>query len=336
MSEPVTHAIIGNLREDFFITPSGEAHLHVLGGNAVYAAAGARLWAEGVGLVSRVGANYPRPWLDQLKARGLDTRNVKVLPDPHDTRTFYAYLSHEERQDTDPMSHFARIGQPLPRELIDYETSTAGQESRDRFSPLAVRPSDLSESILNARAFHLAPMDFMTHRTVPEAVRRAGVRYVTLDPSVRYMQPSFHHDLRYLVSGLDAFLPSEMEMRAYFHDDLLDLWEAATAFGALGARIVVVKLGPRGQSVYETDSGRKWHVPAYPAAVRDVTGAGDAYCGGFLAGLSQTDDPVEAALRGAISASIVVEGLGALYALGAMPGLAEARLKSLREAVRRI
>ncbi|MBI3362028.1 MAG: hypothetical protein HY023_13070 [Chloroflexi bacterium] len=336
MSEPITHAIIGNLREDYFITPAGEAHVRVLGGNAVHAAAGARLWTDGVAVVSRVGSNYPKPWLDQIKARGLDVSHVKVLAEPHDTRTFYAYLSHEERQDTDPTSHFARIGQPLPRELIDYEASTIGQESRDKFSPLAVRPSDLSEAILDARAVHLAPMDFMTHRTVPETLRRAGVRYVTLDPSVRYMQPSFHHDLRYIVSGLDAFLPSEMEVRAYFRDDLTDMWEAAATFGALGARIVVVKLGPRGQYVYETDSGRQWHVPAYACVVRDVTGAGDAYCGGFLVGLSQTGDPVESALRGAISASIVIEGLGALYALDSTPGLAQARLKSLREAVRRI
>jgi ribokinase len=70
--------------------------------------------------------------------------------------------------------------------------------------------------------------------------------------------------------------------------------------------------------------------------VRDVTGAGDAYCGGFMVGLSETGDPVEAALRGAISASITVEGIGATYALGTTPGLAEARLRSLRDSVRRV
>jgi ribokinase len=75
-------------------------------------------------------------------------------------------------------------------------------------------------------------------------------------------------------------------------------------------------------------------VPAYPAKVRDVTGAGDAYCGGFLAGLVQTHAPLEAALRGTVSASLVIEGVGAMYALDSTPGLAEARLQSLRDLVR--
>jgi sugar/nucleoside kinase (ribokinase family) len=70
--------------------------------------------------------------------------------------------------------------------------------------------------------------------------------------------------------------------------------------------------------------------------VTDLTGAGDAYCGGFLAGYRQTYDPVQAALFGGISASLVVEGSGPFYALDALPGLAQARLEALRETVHRI
>jgi ribokinase len=68
----------------------------------------------------------------------------------------------------------------------------------------------------------------------------------------------------------------------------------------------------------------------------DVYGAGDSYCGGFLVGLDQTGDIVEAALRGSVSASIVIEGTGAYYALDVLPELAEARLQSLRPAVKRV
>ncbi|MGH2521899.1 MAG: carbohydrate kinase family protein [Anaerolineales bacterium] len=332
----IEFAIVGGLREDYFITAAGEVHLHEMGGNALYAAAGARLWSENIGLVSRVGANFPREWLAAIDAYGVDTRGVKILPGPQDTRTFYAYLSLEERVDTDPASHFARVGCPLPPELADYITSTDGQEERTRFGPLAVRPSELPQSYFRAHGFHLAPYDFVVHNTLPIYLRRHGVRYVTCDPSLRYMQPSFTGEVKQLVHGLDAFLPSEMEVHSFFREHVPDLWQAAEAFGAMGAKAVVLKLGARGQYVYETDSKRRWHVPAYPAKVMDVTGAGDAYCGGFLVGLEQTHDPLEAALRGAISASIVIEGIGALYAFGSMPGLAAARLDSLRSAVRQI
>src|SRR3972149_6007662 len=139
--QTIEYAVVGGMREDYFITPAGEAHLHKMGGNALDPAVGARLWAEHVGIVSRVGDNYPQAWLDTIETRGIDTRGVKVIPGAQDTRTFYAYLSLEERSDTDPDSHFARLGQPLPPELADYVTSTEGQEDRKKFGPLAVRPA---------------------------------------------------------------------------------------------------------------------------------------------------------------------------------------------------
>lgn len=333
-SRPIEYIFAGGLREDYCINAEGEVRLREIGGNALYAAVGARVWTEHVGLLARVGSNYPAEWLKQLNERGLDTRGVKVLDTPQDTRTFYAYRSLEEREDTNPAEHFRRIGKPLPEALIGYVSSTNGQEERRRFGPLAVRPSETPRSYLHARGAHLAPGEYVVHQTLPAMLRRNGVRFVTCDPSVRYMQPAFTEEVKQVVNGLDAFLPSEMEVRAFFGAGLKDLWQAAEAFGALGARLVVIKLGARGQYVYETATRRKWHVPAYPARVRDVTGAGDAYCGGFLVGLAETEDPVQAALRGAVSASLVVEGVGALYALDSAAGLAQARLEALRLSVR--
>lgn len=333
MANPL-YLFAGGLREDYCITAAGEMRLRKLGGNAVYAAAGARVWTPRAGLLGRVGSNFPPEWLEQLASRGLDVAGVKVLPEPQDTRTFYSYAAGGERQDTDPAEHFARLGQPLPPELEGYRSSTEGQAERGRFGPLAVRPTDIPSEYLDAHAAHIAPCEFMVHSTLPATLRRTRLRYVTCDPSIRYMQPAQADDVKQIIKGLDAFLPSETEARAFFREPLRDLWEAAEAFGALGARLVVIKQGARGQLVYDPAGGRRWHMPAYPSKVRDVTGAGDAFCGGFLVGLTETDDPVEAALRGAVSASLVVEGSGALYALDSTPGLATARLEALRGSVR--
>ena len=328
----VEYVVVGGLREDYFITPAGDAHLGRLGGNALYAAVGARLWSANVGLVARVGSNFPAVWLDVIAARGIDTGGVVVAPSPLDTRTFYAYRTLEQREDTDPAAHFARIGQPLPAQLEGYATSTEGQDDPRRFSPLAVRPEELAPAYLSARAFHLAPYDFSVHVSYPALLRAAGGR-VTCDPSVRYMQPQFQPQVAGIVCQMAAFLPSEMETLAFFPELAGDLWQAAEAFGALGAGCVVLKLGARGQYVYEPSSGRKWHVPAYPARVLDVTGAGDAYCGAFLVGLEQSGDPLEAALRACVTASLVVEGVGALYALDQPAPVLAQRLAELRPAV---
>lgn len=330
------YAFLGGLREDYCITHDGRVYLGILGGNAVHAASGARLWTDSVGIVSRVGSNFPAKWLDQLALTGFNIDGIHVLPDPQDTRTFYAYLSPEERVDTNPAAHFLRIKHPLPKELVDYLSSTEDQDNRATFGPLALRPTDLTEAISKVSAAHIAPADYLTHTTVPLRLRELGVKLVTLDPSERYMDPSFRDELQVVISGLDAFLPSEAEARSYHHPTNMHVWEMAEAFGTMGCRYVVIKCGAGGLRVWDSIAKRRWHVPAYPARVKDVTGAGDAFCGGFLVGLDRTGDVVEAALRGSISASIAVEGSGALYALDTLPELVEARLEALRPSVKQV
>ena len=336
----VEFACVGGLREDYALLCSGEARLRELGGSAVYAAAGAKVWTPWVGMVARVGANYPGAWLTKLQERGLDIEGVKVLPDAQDTRAFYAYLSLENRAETDPTAHFARVGLPLPADLAGYVPACSQPSESEHFGPLAVRPGDVPLSYLHAHGFHFAPDEFMVHNTLPTRMRHQGIGCITCDPGQRYMQPAMAEKVRLLVRGLDAFLPSETEARAFFATTPgappMDLWQAAEAFGAMGTKVVVVKSGTRGQLVYDAEAKRKWHVPAYPAKARDVTGVGDAYCGGFLVGLVKTHDPVEAAVHGAVSASIVIEGRGALYALDSTPGLAEARARALRDLVQRV
>jgi hypothetical protein len=122
--------------------------------------------------------------------------------------------------------------------------------------------------------------------------------------------PGFRRDLPDLLNGLDAFLPSLMEAEAFFRPQRLRVWEMAEAFLGMGCRIVVIKCGANGQLLLDGASRQRWDVPAYSVQPNDVTGAGDAYCGGFLAGPVETGDPLEAALRGSVSSSLVIEGTG--------------------------
>jgi sugar/nucleoside kinase (ribokinase family) len=335
-TDSIDYIFIGGLRTDFCITHSGQARLGVMGGNAIYAATGARLWSSSVGIISRVGSNYPKEWILSLEEVGIHIKGIRILEDPHDTRTFFAYVSEEERVDINPATHFLRIGQSLPKELLDYQSSTEGQDDREILAPLGVRPDDIPPFVFHSRAAHLSPAHFLTHATVPVRLRELRISLVTLDPSIRYMEPAFQDDLPVILHGLDAFLPSEVESHTFFRPAEPDRWEMAEAFGNMGSRFVVIKCGASGQYIWDQDRRRRWHVPAYPVKVKDVTGAGDSYCGGFLVGLDQTCDIVEAALRGSISASIAIEGIGPLYTLEALPSLAQARLEKLRPAVREL
>jgi sugar/nucleoside kinase (ribokinase family) len=88
---------LGRLQQDYLITHDGQSHEGILGGNTVYAAIGAKLWSDSIGIVSRVGSNFPDSLIADLYDAGINTDGVTVLPEPHESRAFYAYASLEER-----------------------------------------------------------------------------------------------------------------------------------------------------------------------------------------------------------------------------------------------
>jgi sugar/nucleoside kinase (ribokinase family) len=169
---------------------------------------------------------------------------------------------------------------------------------------------------------------------IPGYLHHHGVKTITLDPSIRYMSPDFRKELPTLLHGINAFLPSLQEAAAFIANRGLSQWEIADLFHQMGPELVVLKAGANGQYLSDAQRDKRWHIPAYPTQIRDVTGAGDAFCGAFMVGLVETQDALEATLRGNISASFVVEGTGALYALDAPAHLRDARREALKNMVR--
>jgi ribokinase len=318
------------MRIDYVITADRQVHLREMGGNAIYSAVGARIWGARVGILSRVGENYPPDWLARLEQAGICTEGIRRVPDWQDMRTFYRYLDLETRNDTAPARHFAELGLPLPDDLIGYVHSTPGQDGQE-FISLSPRPEDLPSSYLRVKAAHLSPMELPAHGALCATLASRGIR-LSLDPGERYMKPSLMEQVFSFLRCVDAFLPSEQEVQSMLGAG--DPWQAALRFAEAGPQVIVVKAGRQGSLVYDAQARRRWHVPAYPTEVVDVTGAGDAYCGGFMVGCQETGDPLLAACYAAVSASFVLQGFGALYALRFSRAQAERRLSELRRQVR--
>lgn len=320
----------GGMRIDYLITQEGQVRLGLPGGNALYACAGAALWSDVVGLWARIGENYPEKWLSRLPQDRLALEGLIRVPGWHEHRTFFAYLPDGSRDDTNPGQHFARLGLPLPAELQGYIHSTPGQDRVDVYDSLALRPGDWPASYRGVSAVHLAPISIRTHLQVSAFLRRAEVDLIAVDPGERYMVPAMESEIRQLVNQVDAFLPSEQEIQSLFGADV-DLWEAAERLAQWGAPVVVIKCGPRGVLIYQRKGGRRAHLPAYhdPGDSRsvDTTGAGDAFCGGFLVGLRRSDDPIQAGLYGIVSASFAIETIGVLSLFHSDPQSAQRRLE---------
>jgi ribokinase len=350
----------GGLRTDYVITAQGDVRLMEMGGNALYAAAGAKAWLDDVAILSRIGDGYPLGWLDDLRDYGFDTRGIRKVPGPQDHRTFYAYLDNDTRVDTDPAAHFRRVGAELPEALRDYVHSTPGQDDPHHYEPLAVTPEDLAQyfaqwavgggawaesgsqlstahSLLPTSiiGLHIAPISIRTQRYLPEAARQHGVQVVSADPGERAMQPALLPYIEDMLGHIDVFMPSDQEVESLFRDEPaeMDARQCAEWFAARGPSIVVIKLGSEGALVHERNTGQFWHVPALPVRALDVTGAGDTFCGGFMAELVKHGDPVRAAITGTVSASLAIQDYGALHVLTASEDEKDHRASLLRSYV---
>ncbi len=324
----------GQLRRQYLLPFEGRPLLDAPGGNLLYAAAGGRLWSEAIALLARVGEDYPHEWLGQFEQKGIDSKGVKILPSSIDLRSFMVYTDPTIYQRSNPVSHFARLGMAFPKGLLGYQAPSTDADSRITTKPDSPKMMDIPAHYFNAKAAHLCPLDYLAHTLLAPAFRQGGVRIVTIDPGPGYMNGSFLNDLRSLLQGVSAFLPSEDDIRTLFWGRTTDLWEMAETLGSFGAEVIVIKRGTRGQFVYDHGTGKKWEIPAYPGRMVDPTNADDVFCGGFLAGFAAESDPLRAALQGNISASLSIEGSGAFYLLDSMPGLAQARMQSLADIVR--
>jgi ribokinase len=326
--------LIGQLTRDYLLPPTGQPLLDSPGGNLLYAAGGLGVWGGRSGLVGRVGETYPRQWLKELEQRGWDITGIRIQPLALDQRAFLSYSENYERSATNPVSHFARRGVPFPKALLGYRARTDSQPAR-KPGPTSPVLADIPSEYLDAGTFHLCPLELTAHQQFVDSLRGA-VRVLTLDPSAAFMTPAFLREVRGLVHGLTAFLPSLEEITALFWGQTHDPWEMAAAIGEFGCEYVIIKCGERGQLLYDAGNKRRWEIPAYPVRLADPTGAGDAFCGGFLAGYRKDYDPLEGVLYGNVSASLAIEGSGPFHPLEVTPGLAEARLDALRGMVREI
>lgn len=332
---PPTFAIAGKLTREYLLPPTGAPRLDAPGGSLLYAAGGLAVWDSSIALISRGNRACPPEWIEDLQARGWDARGIPAdADDSADLRSFIAYNEANERSSANIVSHFARREMTFPKSLLGYQPPVELKNPLREIEPLSPAAMHVPKDYHAIRHMHICPFDFTSQGQMANLFKGGSGQTLTLDPAPDYMKPAFWRELRAVLGGLTAFLPSEREIRSLFWGETHDLWEMAQRLGEHGPQSIVIKRGAQGQYVYDAAGKRRFEIPAYPARLVDPTGAGDAFSGGFLAGYVRTQDPLLAALHGNVSASLMIEGIGPFAALDAMPGLAGARLQALQEMAR--
>jgi sugar/nucleoside kinase (ribokinase family) len=109
---------------------------------------------------------------------------------------------------------------------------------------------------------------------------------------------------------VDYFMPGLEE--AVMMTGLTDRREVIRYFLDRGARHTVFKMGGEGSSIAWLENGevKELRVPTFKVPVVDSTGCGDAYCAGFIVGLSLGFDLEKAARLGSAAGALVIQGLG--------------------------
>ncbi len=152
---------------------------------------------------------------------------------------------------------------------------------------------------------HLTSMDEKPFQTQKKLMKELPNVKVSLDPGEIYARKGLSK-LRPIMKYCFVAMPSEREVKLLTRKG----WrQGAKQFLHEGAGIVAVKLGEKG--CYVTDGSQSHLVPAYRTKVVDTTGAGDAFCAGFLHGLLKKKDLYECARIGNFVASKCIAKIGA-------------------------
>ncbi|MCB1491550.1 MAG: sugar kinase [Rhodobiaceae bacterium] len=171
-----------------------------------------------------------------------------------------------------------------------------------------VDPSTLSK-VLDARFVHLggtgllARLDGEPSRKLLAAAKAAGCT-TTFD--LIATNPETINIVKPLLPHIDYFMPSIEEARDL--SGLHDAEDNAKFFLDHGVGCCALTMGGEGSLIATGDTRIK--LDAYDIEVVDTTGCGDAYCAGFIAGLSLDYDLEECGHLGAAAASLVASGLG--------------------------
>ncbi|MEM3464734.1 MAG: carbohydrate kinase family protein, partial [Candidatus Bathyarchaeia archaeon] len=129
---------------------------------------------------------------------------------------------------------------------------------------------------------------------------------VSLDPGELYARKGLAA-LEHIIRRTYVLMPNQRELELL--TKVKDYKKAAEVLLEKGVKIVAVKLGSKG--CYVTDGKEKHQINRFNVKVVDTTGAGDAFCAGFLYGLVKGKSLYECGRLGNFVASRCIMKIGA-------------------------
>ena len=273
--------VIGSIAFDSVRTPFGTRE-RMLGGSAVHFSLAASFFTD-VRVVGPVGDDFGDEEYEVLRERGVDTSDVERVAGG---RTFFW------------------------RGRYEYDLNTAHTEET-QLGVFGDFEPKLSPESRAADALFLANIQPQLQRAVRG---QCEARVAGLDSMNLWIETE-RDALLETIGEVDLLFMNDAEVRMLTEEP--NLVRAARKVLGMGPRAVVAKQGEYGAALFSSD--RFFSLPAYPLeTVRDPTGAGDSFAGGFMGhlvsqgeGAGDDHDELRRAMTyGSVLASFNVEEFG--------------------------
>jgi sugar/nucleoside kinase (ribokinase family) len=293
--------VVGSIAFDSVKTPFGERE-RMLGGAAVHFSLAASFFTE-VRPVGPVGEDFGAAEFEVLERRGVLTEDIERVDGGESFfwRGRYEYDLNVAHTEETQLGVFGEFEPKL----------SAAAESADMLFLANIQP-DLQRQV---------------------RAQCAAARFSALDSMNLWIETA-KDSLLAAIAEVDCLVVNDAEIRQLTGEP--NLARAARAVMAHGPRAVVAKQGEYGAALFTEESF--FALPGFPLEdVRDPTGAGDSFAGGFLGYLdSHEGDLDESCLRramgyGTVLASFNVEEFGTDRVARLTREEIDERLEALRE-----
>src|SRR5579859_7971649 len=299
----MTVLVVGSIAVDTLETPFGKAE-DELGGAGSYFSLAASVLTP-VQLVGVIGSDFPERHLDTLRAHAVDLQGLQRV---EDGKTFRWSGRYEYDMN---VAH-----------TLDTQLNVFGD-----FQP------NLPEEYRQTEYVYLANITPRLQLDVLEQVNNP--KFVGLDSMNFWIgNPETKRDLTEVIKRVTAVFMNDSEIRQY--TGKYNLFEAAREILNLGPRVVLMKKGEHGAVAVASEG--VFVAAAYPLeTVKDPTGAGDSFAGGFMGHLAESGDTSWTGIKramvfGSVIASFAVETFGTDGLLQMNRAAIEQRYETLRQA----
>ncbi|MBT8255621.1 MAG: bifunctional hydroxymethylpyrimidine kinase/phosphomethylpyrimidine kinase, partial [Bacteroidia bacterium] len=247
--------IVGTVAFDAIETPFGKTD-KILGGAATFIGLAASQFDVDGAIVSIVGGDFPKSYIEMLASKGLDVSGLEIV---EDGKTFFWAGKYHNDMNS--------------RDTLVTELNVLAN-----FDPVVPKNYRDSEVVMLGNLHPLVQLSVIEQMDDP--------KLVILD-TMNFWMDNTLEDLQKVIANVDVITINDEEARQLTAE--YSLVVAAQKIIEMGPQFVVIKKGEHGALLFHKDE--VFFAPALPLEeVFDPTGAGDTFAGGFAGYLAKTGD----------------------------------------------